>query len=249
MPRPPGTPSGSVWRRISRGVRPRDWRFAVWGKAAELDLTAGRHRLRWSSTGPEAPAEEQHRVHLDGFLLSDRPGFALATLPDIPPLAPGEHRILLEAENESLRQGGGSQMTFMTFPLRDKGSQDRFFFTHESPRAAWRQPRQAEVAMFPTQGWFSAITYLEGIDPCGLCTDRNGRPQPLLRGRIRGREARTPITADNRFCLMNIEEELDAPGEWSLDYGSGRSTMSSKKATTAASSTSARGPSTALPRP
>ncbi|MBT3291995.1 MAG: hypothetical protein HN380_31925, partial [Victivallales bacterium] len=39
---------------------------------------------------------------------------------------------------------------------------------------------------------------------------------------VSGQEARTPIWDGNRYYLMNLRSELDAPGEWFLDYRTGR---------------------------
>ena len=192
-----------------------DWRQSAFGKAAQLEIAAGDHTLRIASLAPIVGEEAQERrVHLDAFLFSDHPAFQVGPDRKLPPLAEGETRVTLEAEDEKARLGMESHFGPMAFrSSKGRGRSDRFPMPRADFRPAWTHAPQAEVFMFATWGWFNTITQLDGIE------DQGGND---LWVHLTGLEARTPVWDGNRYYLMNLRSELDAPGEWFLDYRSGR---------------------------
>lgn len=76
--------------------------------------------------------------------------------------------------------------------------------------------------MFPTWGWFNSTTWVDKVVRTGPMWTGGGERIHEETIHIRGREARTKIWPWNRFYVLNLLCELDAPGEWYLDYPTGR---------------------------
>jgi len=202
------------------------WRTVVYSKAATVDLAAGRHVLRWESAAPtEADPTLEIRVHLDAVVLSDAPGFSVTEQGKDALLAPGETRIIVEAEDDEARVAGESKMTFMKFKISDERQHaptDWFACEDGVVRDAWLKAPHAEVFMFATWCWFNTTTWVDSIERRGATVVERGRPRQADVIRLRGREARTRVWPGNRFYIFNLREELDRPGEWYLDYPTGR---------------------------
>ncbi|MBT3376499.1 MAG: hypothetical protein HN742_01440 [Lentisphaerae bacterium] len=195
--------------------RSNHWRRSAFGKAAQLEITEGTHTLRVESTAPATDTEAQERrVHLDAFVFSDQPGFNVGPNGELPPTTDQETRVVLEAEDEASQTGMESHFGPLVFPV-ERGPRDntRFHMRRQDYRPDWNDQLQTEVFMFATWGWFNTITRLKGFEDPGGDT---------LWAHVTGKEARTPIWAGNRYFLCNLRSELDVPGEWFLDYRSGR---------------------------
>ncbi|MBI2193680.1 MAG: right-handed parallel beta-helix repeat-containing protein [Planctomycetes bacterium] len=85
-------------------------------------------------------------------------------------------------------------------------------------RHRWSKPTQAEVKVFAGVGWFMKTVPVKSIDEekriLTLAYDQwdtDVFPWYLPMG----------FTADNRFCVENVLEELDRPGEWCFDSEEG----------------------------
>jgi parallel beta-helix repeat protein len=192
-----------------------DWRLPAFGKAAQLRITQGEHVLRVESIAPVAANETgERRVHLDALILSDRPDFAVGPKRKLPPMADGETRIVLEAEDEPTRIAMESHFGPQVFPcVKGRGYPDRFAMVRADYKPIWASERQTEVYMFATWGWFNTITRLDRFEDTGDAD---------IWVHLSGREARTPVWDGNRYYLLNLRSELDTPGEWFLDYRTGR---------------------------
>lgn len=192
-----------------------DWRQPAFGLAARLEITAGDHVLRVASLAPPADeAAAERRVHLDAFVFSDNPAFRIDAGRVFSPLADGETRVVLEAEDETARIGMASHFGPLVFASgKGRGVNDRFAMARADFKPAWGEGKQTEVYTFATWGWFNTITRLDRFEDTG---------GDQIWVHVIGQEARTPIWDGNRYYLLNLRTELDAPGEWFLDYRSGR---------------------------
>ncbi|MBT7161323.1 MAG: hypothetical protein HN904_01020, partial [Victivallales bacterium] len=192
-----------------------DWRKVAFGKAAQVEIKEGEHTLRVASIAPVVGEEAQERrVHLDAFIFSDHPAFHVGPRRQLPPLAKGETRVALEAEDVGARTGMESHFGPLIFRTgKSRGDTDRFPMPRADFRPAWQEAPQTELFTFATWGWFSTITKLDRFEDLG---------GDDLWVQVSGQEARTPIWDGNRYYLMNLRSELDAPGEWFLDYRTGR---------------------------
>jgi parallel beta-helix repeat protein len=192
-----------------------DWRQSAFGKAAQVRIPAGEHVLRVASIAPVTGDETQERrVHLDAFIFSDNPSFRIGPHRRLPPVADGETRIVLEAEDETARRDMESHFGPKVFPcIKGRGYPDRFPMVRSDYKPNWAGEPQTEVYMFATWGWFNTITRLDRFEDTGDAD---------IWVHLTGREARTPVWDGNRYYLFNLRSELDTPGEWFLDYRTGR---------------------------
>ncbi len=198
------------------------WRDVKFVEAADVELQPGAHTLRLENTsGAGQPTPREMRFHLDAFLLSDNPRFRIEDERPSPPLA-DEHRICIQAEDETARVAGASSIGFDTRDILAEFAVDRILVEPGVVRPAWETSSQAEVFVFATWGWYNEIARLKSIQ----------RGVPMLAGgecaamadvlHLEGKQLRTDILPGNRFFIFNVREELDEPGEWFLDYESGR---------------------------
>ena len=202
------------------------WREVAYSKAAEVDLTAGRHTMRWeNTTRPVNKVPREVRVHLDAFVFSTNPNFQISPKNEFTQLAQGETRFVIEAEDEQARTGGECKLGFTTFPLgnpRRHAPTDRIYCEDGVVREAWHDAPQGEIYMFPTWCWFNSITWMDSIEKTELPGSKTGCQPAVDTIHIRGKEANTQIWPGNRFYVFNVRLELDAPSEWFLDYRTGR---------------------------
>lgn len=203
-----------------------DWRKVRFSKAAEIPLSASRHTMRWLRPKPAAgqPSRET-RVHFESFCLSDNTAAAPQNDGALPLKTAGETRLIIEAEDAKSRIGGASHAGFQIIKLaeaRRRTTGKAIVCEPGAIKPAWAEAPHAEVFMFPAWGWFNAITWLDGTDIKKTARTAAGKPYISDVIRVRGREAATPIWPGNRFYIFNLRSELDAPGEWHLDYSSGR---------------------------
>ena len=70
----------------------------------------------------------------------------------------------------------------------------------------WARPEEAEILIFPRYNWWNNILRVRSLD-------RRKRTVTLAG------DASYEIRPGDRYFLRNLQEELDAPGEWYLDRG------------------------------
>lgn len=202
-----------------------DWRKVRFSKAVEVPLSASRHTMRWLRPKP-APGQpgRETRVHFDSFCLSDNTAATPQEDGSLPTTTADETRLVIEAEDAALRIGGSSHAGFQIIKLADarrRTTGKAIVCEPGTIKPAWAEAPHAEVFMFPAWGWFNTITWLDGADIRKTARTAAGKTYLSDVIRIRGREAATPIWPGNRFYIFNLRSELDAPGEWHLDYTSG----------------------------
>jgi hypothetical protein len=69
---------------------------------------------------------------------------------------------------------------------------------------AWSRPQDGEVCIFPRYNWWNRIEKIAAYDP----------PTRTITLATKMQYAARP---EDRFCVMGMREELDAPGEWFQD--------------------------------
>jgi hypothetical protein len=68
----------------------------------------------------------------------------------------------------------------------------------------WSRPAEGEVFVFARYNWWNNILPIKSLDPA-------------TRQITLARDASYPIRPGDRYYVQNVQEELDAPGEWYLD--------------------------------
>jgi len=163
-----------------------------WSRSGTVRLTKGKHVLRWTN------------VKGGGLSLL---AFMLCTDPDFTPPAPGSapakgHAMIVQAEKYDRKHGDlVRQMIFV----------DRFnpvfrtnFPFEPGALKSWPRSPDAEIFVIPEYDWVSEIVRLVSVDEANRTA------------RVEGANATKPFMPGNRFCAMNVLEELDTPGEWCL---------------------------------
>jgi parallel beta-helix repeat protein len=84
------------------------------------------------------------------------------------------------------------------------------YAAEQAPRS-WSHPEQAEVNVFPWYCWVNDLIPLRSVDVAAQ-TITLARPPHF---------EWMPLVPGNRFCVENVLEELDRPGEWCLRTDTG----------------------------
>lgn len=105
---------------------------------------------------------------------------------------------------------GGWAFLEPALPTDKKNALDQRYSADQAPRK-WSHPEQAEVHVFPWYCWVNDILPLAAFDAAE-------RKLSLARG---PHYEWMPLLAGNRFCIENVLEELDQPGEWALRTDTG----------------------------
>lgn len=71
----------------------------------------------------------------------------------------------------------------------------------------WSRPQEGEVCIFPRYNWWNRIEKIAAYDPQARTLTLAKKMQYAAR-------------PEDRFCVMGMREELDAPGEWYQDVDS-----------------------------
>jgi len=174
------------------------WGIFKWGCGAKLKLTEGTHVLHWENV-------KGGGLGLDAYILTDDLDFKPVDT-KLPPVAAGEHRVLIQSENFTKYNGkqlsvGGS----------GSGEKDAFYYAPGEFKPQWAQAPDAEVHIFQT-GNCRAFKEIAGI----ASVDAEQRQV-----RLSGKELSSALLPGDRYFVENIASELDAPGEWYLDRQSG----------------------------
>jgi len=198
-----------------------DWRKAVYQRIADVTLQAGNHVMRWENTS----AKGRQPIHLEAFSFAKTLDIATPE-GSFAPVAPGEHKIVIQAVNEGAKQGGYSSTGFQKIKMDDVNKNnlpgDKIYVPAGTARQSWADAPQAEVFIWATWGWYNVIAQLTSVKqnlPYEMVPGMTASADVLT---LKGREAASPIWQHNRFYVFNILEELDQPGEWYLDYKTGR---------------------------
>lgn len=172
-----------------------------------IDLDAGEHRIRIEHT---APAGIDHRVHLDAVVFTDNADVA-ADGGGLTPAAPGEHRVVVQAEDEEARTAGYSSIRFQRFIVSDVPATATDL--HADPalvKAAWKDDPEAMVDVVTVLQYWNELAPITAIDAAAgvVRIDRPAAPGGLQAG--------------NHFFVTGVRSELDTPGEFYVDSTAGR---------------------------
>jgi len=173
------------------------WDAFAWANCAKLDLTAGRHTLRWTNA-------KGGGLNLDAFILCDDPQWKPVGTENLTP-PPGKHIIITQCE--AFTKANGKQMT--TDGFVEKTGTKLYF--DKGKLHAWPQSPDKELHIFVYEGGLcsNAIVPVTNID----------ENQSLLTMAYPPGGYRAELGA--RFFLENVREALDSPGEWFLDRVTG----------------------------
>ena len=80
----------------------------------------------------------------------------------------------------------------------------RILYYREADARQWRDPAQGRICIFPSFEWWNDFRVIESVDPAQ-------RTITLTK------DCSYRISPDDRYYVMGLREELDAPGEWWLD--------------------------------
>ncbi len=202
------------------------WNAHQWsrGPSAELDLTAGKHVLRWTNV-------KGGGINPDAWVFTDDAAWQ-PNLP-LPAVAEGKHLFVVQAEMPDRHSGG--LLFFENFVSYPK----EIYCDPGVVRATWQAPG-ALVRIFSYQSWFSELLPIAQVDegePHSLPPLPAGeggaerREAAAAEGKIGGeagggkivlaQAAHGEVFAGNRYWIENVREELDSPGEWYLDKEKG----------------------------
>ncbi len=92
-----------------------------------------------------------------------------------------------------------------------EGSATTFHYTAEQTPKHWSRPDQAEVQVFPWYCWVNDLLPLQTVD----------KARRILRLAKPPHFEFMTLLPGNRFCVENVLEELDQPGEWCLRADTG----------------------------
>ncbi len=198
-----------------------NWRKVARQRIGTVELKEGEHALRVSHAGPN---RVMNRIHFDWFLFTPELGDARAAFTD-DTIRRRQHA-LVQAEDTAARTGGESSMQFQAFAVetgkKHKSPTKRLCLPRGEAKPVWASAPQAEVWCWVSWGWYNMTACITGVEPGAPNSSELLLAELVDRIRIEGREAAAPIWHGNRFYVFNLIEELDAPGEWFLDYETGR---------------------------
>jgi len=175
------------------------WHRFEWRKTAEIDLSRGKHRLRWTNV-------QGGGLNLDALLLTDDPDLTPQGAA-VPRPVRGRHCLLVQAESfveakakeYGVSAGVGS---------RPRWPRNHFHFRDGDVRA-WPDSPEPEIHIFPAWGWVNAILSVDHVDMASKTVY------------VKNRNCTQDLRAGNRYFVENVREALDAPGEWYLDKAAG----------------------------
>lgn len=172
-----------------------------WAHAATLQLAAGEHAFRWTNT-------EGGALSLLAFLLTDDPDYE----PPVPgdDAVPEAHGHLIGRDAEDFdRKHGDLVSVHNMLDREDERLRTRLPF-YPGDLEAPEHLADAEVYVIPEYDWVSEMLRVTDID------------ERAHVARVQGINATKPIFPHNRYCVFNVLDVLDRPGEWCLHTGEGR---------------------------
>ncbi len=175
-----------------------------WADAGRMTLTAGEHTFRWTNT-------EGGALSLLGFVLTTDPDPQLP----LPGQATGTDvegpEVAFSAVNYDRKHPHHRHLVVVQNMLdrKDKRLHTGFGF-YPGDMRQWEHLADAEIYVIPEYDWVSELVRLTAVD------EDTGTAQ------IEGANATKPIFPRNRYCVLNVLDTLDAPGEWCLVTDEGR---------------------------
>lgn len=184
-------------------------RTVKYSKAAtSVSLSAGTHRIRLERTTCGSPA-----ISLDAFAFTTNPDFAPAGM-DLPPVAPGEQRVVIQAEDDNARVASYGALRFRTYAVASLPGGDKKQL-HAEPalvKTSWKDDPAALVEIATGNQFFSEQLPIVDIE------DGTG----VITVDLAGGQRAGDLQPGNYFLVSGVREELDAPGEFYVDAGAGR---------------------------
>ena len=172
------------------------WRTHKWSRCATLPLTRGKHTLRWTN-------RKGGGIDFNAFALCTAAGWQPETT-DLPPVPAGHHLLVVQAETHD--RGEGREMSVSR--MSPTGKRDELPFAEGDIPRDW-DLSTAQVSVFPAWGWVGGPVQVGGVD----------HEKGILR--LTGQNAQQEIRLGNRYCIENVREALDEPGEFFLDRQAG----------------------------
>ncbi|MDY0165467.1 MAG: right-handed parallel beta-helix repeat-containing protein [Thermoguttaceae bacterium] len=175
-----------------------NWAASRWARAATVPLKQGERVLRWQNVRGGG-------LTLDAFIVCDDPGWKPAG-PVAPEAPEGKHAVLFQAEDFTASHGRQ-----LTVGGSGGGSKTEFHYAPGEFKPAWADAPDAELHIFQSGSCraFKEILGIEGVDEATHTVT------------VGGPEAVAGLNTGDRYFVENVFEELDAPGEWYLDRGTG----------------------------
>ena len=173
-----------------------DWNGFKWTRCATLQLSRGKHTLRWTN-------RKGGGINFNAFALCSDPDWQPEST-DLPEPAAGKHLLLVQAEDYREAKGRELKVTHAT----THGKRDELPFGEGDIPRDW-DLAGGQIMVFPAWSWVGGPVQVGGIDH-----DRG-----ILR--LTGQNAQQDIRLGNRYYLENIRSALDAPGEFFLDRAAG----------------------------
>ena len=173
------------------------WSSLRWSRTGTLNLSAGKHRIRWTNV-------KGGGLSFDAFALCNDPKWQPKGQ-ELPEPTEGSQYLLIhaeafeEAKAKEFKISRGAAATH----------RDRFHF-RKGDWAKWPRSPEPEIHIFPAWGWVNSILSVDQIDfeTCTVHVTNQNCTQELRLG--------------NRYFVENVFEALDAPGEWFLDRSEGK---------------------------
>jgi parallel beta-helix repeat protein len=180
------------------------WSVFRWARTANLNLTAGKHTLRWRN-------DQGGAYTLAAIVLTDDPTWA-GKDSSLPAVAAGKHLVAIDAAD--FVHADAVQLTLGLTDVEPlpKGEKTTFPYAPGDVKATWANAQDAEVHVWPAAEAcraYKQITRLEKVDEQAHTIT------------IGGPECLTQLGIGDRYFVENVLEELDSPGEWYLDRQAG----------------------------
>ena len=182
-----------------------DWRTMKWARNTALQLTKGKHRLRWKNLRGGG-------VDIDCFVFTTDEAWQPKTIPVNPP-AEASQLFVVQAE-EFVAYKAPQLKTSNTITNKNGGTRNLVPLQPGTAKPEWAGTGRSEVHIFPT-AWnscraFKVIAAIQSVAADGTAL------------RVDGPECLVDLAGSARFFVENVIEELDQPGEWFLDEDAGK---------------------------
>lgn len=175
-----------------------------WANAGRMTLTAGEHTFRWENT-------EGGALSLLGFVLTTDPHPQLPLPGDVSGTEVEGPTVAFSAVDYDRKYPHHRHLVIVHNMLdrKDRRLHTSFGF-YPGDMQQWQHMADAEVYVIPEYDWVSELVRLTSVDEdTGIA-------------HIEGANATKPIFPRNRYCVLNVLDVLDTPGEWCLVSDEGR---------------------------
>lgn len=175
------------------------WHAFRWSRSASVRLTKGVHILRWQNV-------KGGGLTFAAFALTDDPAWKPNSASR--PKTSADRRLVV-VQAASFVRSQGKQLSISGTA---EGSRTEFHYMPGTFRPSWVGGGEAEIHVFQSSSCraFKEIVSLRQVD------------ENTHTVAIGGKECVTPILPGDRYFVENVFEELDSPGEWSLNRTTGQ---------------------------